>query len=173
ENGYEKMEASTFVPSDPRLVRIAMYGMDLIFTANVLFSIFWSFYAGIKGAADEAKLYMTLTLPIALVLLVIYWPIRCKITNAVKKHRTDPTVLLVHHGLLMVIVLMRLLFSIAWGVEAYLAISPENGGIAAKMNAYEMGVDIIFLLLLCLVIKLECNPPKPVITPAEIAEKLQ
>ena len=173
ENGYEKMETSSFVPSDPRLVRIAMYGMDLIFTANVLFSIFWSFYAGIKGAADESKLYMILTLPAALLLWVIYWPIRCKITGALKKHRSDPSVRLVHHGLLMVIVLMRLLFTVAWSVESYLAITPESGGIAAKMNTYEMGVDVIFLLLLCLVIKLECYPVRQEITPAETAENMQ
>ena len=68
---------------------------------------------------------------------------------------------------------MRLLFTVAWSVESYLAITPESGGIAAKMNTYEMGVDVIFLLLLCLVIKLECYPVRQEITPAETAENMQ
>ena len=166
-DGYEKMETAKFVPADPKWLKISLYGLDLIFGGNVLLCLFWSVYARRIGAAAEAGRYLALTLPVAVGVLLFYLVLRGTVCRLIARYRKDPSVKLPHHGIFIIIMLMRLLEAPVWIMEAYLAIKPDSNGIAAGMNAFEAGVDIVIIALFFLVIKLECKPPESITQSSE------
>ena len=99
--------------------------------------------------------------------LLVYLVLRGVVCRLIARYRKDPSVKLPHHGIFIIVMLMRLLEAPVWIAEAYLAIKPDSNGIAAGMNAFEAGVDIVIIALFFLVIKLECKQPETVVSSCE------
>ena len=51
--------------------------------------------------------------------------------------------------------MVRVLLMAALGVQAYVAIKPEGSGIAAMMSAFESGVDVVFVIMIIIFVRLE------------------
>ena len=77
-----------------------------------------------------------------------------------------------HHGILFLAMMVRVLLMGALGVQAYLAIKPGGSGVAAMMSAFESGVDVVFVIMIIIFIRLEKIGAQTNLS-AEEFEKLQ
>ena len=156
KSGYEKMEISPAPASSPSILKWIMYGFDAVFVLNILVNLGWSVYAARIGADAERNGYLLWAVPAAGVALALYLTVRLKITLLLRrKLRGDAEAYLPHHGILLMVLLMRTLMFGALGVQAYLAISKTSNGVAAGMSAFEAGVDCVLVLMMWIFVKME------------------
>lgn len=159
--GVEKMEPSPVVAPSTRYLRIALYCFDFACGGTIIMTLVWSAYAQHINAAAEVNSYLTRALPAALTAGAYYLFIRHKITSRIKMAATDAAVVLPHHGILILAMLVRVLLLGALGVQAFLTIKPESGGIAGRMGMFESFVDIIYISMIWVFVKLECSSVTP------------
>ena len=133
-----------------------MYGFDAVFVLNILVNLIWSVYAARIGADAERNGYIFWAVPASGVAFVLYLTVRFKISLLLRRYlKGDAEAYLPHHGILLMVLLMRTLMFGALGVQAYLAISKTSNGIAAGMSAFEAGVDCVLVLMMWIFVKLE------------------
>ena len=154
-DGCEKMEISRAGDSSPLWCKLALFGIDFALIGTVLLNLIWSFYAGRINAPAEQKLYLTTALPASLFSLAFYWIVRWRICRSIKRKLNGEDVYVPHHGILFLAMMVRVLLMAALGVQAYVAIKPEGSGIAAMMSAFESGVDVVFVIMIIIFVRLE------------------
>ena len=156
KSGFEKMEISPAPASNPNILKWVMRGFDVVFALNILINLGWSGYAGIIGASAERNGYLLWAVPAAGIAFALYLTVRFKVALLLRRHkRGDAEVYLPHHGILLLVLLMRTLMFGALGVQAYLAISKTSNGVAAGMSAFEAGVDCVLVLMMWIFVKME------------------
>ena len=153
--GFEKMEISRAGDADPFWCKMAVYGIDFALCGSVLLNLFWSFYAGKLNAPAEQRLYLTAALPASLVSLAFYLAVRMKIMKSIKRRMSGEEVYVPHHGILFMAMIVRVLLMAALAVQAYVAIKPEGTGISAMMSAFEAGVDVVFVIMIIIFVRME------------------
>ena len=154
-DGFEKMEISRAGDADPFWCKMALYGIDFALFGAVLLNLFWSFYAGKINAPEEQRFYLAAALPTSLLALAFYLTVRLKIMGYIKRKLRGEGSYVPHHGILFMAMLVRVLLMGATGIQAYLAIKPGGSGIAAMMSAFESGVDVIFIVMIIIFVRLE------------------
>jgi len=156
KSGFEKMEVSPALPSNPRILSWVMWGFDVVFVLNILVNFGWSFYAAGIGAAAEQSGYLFKAVPAAAAAFVFYLTVRIKIARLLYcRKRGDAEVHLPHHGILLMVLMMRILMFGALGVQAYLAISKESNGVAAGMSMFEAIIDCVLITMMWIFVKME------------------
>ena len=155
EEGSEKMEISRAGDASPFWCKMAIWGIDFALVFTVLLNLFWSFFAGIVNAPREQQLYLTVALPASILALAFYLPVRFKIMGSIKRRMRGLEAYVPHHGILFMAMVVRVLLIAALGIQAYLAIKSDGNGVAAMMSAFESGVDIIFVIMIIIFVKMD------------------
>ena len=155
ETGYEKMEVSQAVEASPFWSKMAVYGIDFALFATVAINVFWSFYAKKHNLPEEHKIYLLAALPVSLIALVYYLAVRMKIMKNIKRKLRGEDVFVPHHGVLFLVMIMRVLMLGALAVQAYLALKGGSQGVAGGMSAFESAVDVIFVTMIVIFVKLD------------------
>ena len=149
------MEVSQAVEASPFWSKMAVYGIDFALFATVAINVFWSFYAKKHNLPEEHKLYLMAALPVSLIALGYYLAVRMKIMKNIKRKLRGEDVFVPHHGVLFLVMIMRVLMLGALAVQAYLALKGGSQGVAGGMSAFESAVDVIFVTMIVIFVKLD------------------
>jgi uncharacterized membrane protein len=72
-----------------------------------------------------------------------------------RRNKGEENVSLPHHGMLLIVLIVRSALFAALGIQAYLAIKSGGSGVASGMSMFEAIVDCILVLLMWIFVKLE------------------
>ena len=156
KSGFEKMEVSAAPESNPKILKWVMFGFDVVFLLNILVNLGWSFYAAQVGAVAEQKGYLFHAVPVAIIAFALYLTVRFKIMSLLRRrNKGEENISLPHHGILLIVLIVRSALFAALGLQAYLAIKSGGSGVASGMSMFEAIVDCILVLLMWIFVKLE------------------
>ncbi|MBR7144229.1 MAG: hypothetical protein IKD10_04735 [Lentisphaeria bacterium] len=156
-DGYEKMEVSQPRPPSLRILRLLLAGYDLLFLLTVItpavLGCFWKHW---NSSANSADLYWMMNLPAAVIIAAAWLFLRNKISKNIKLASTGTPAQVPHHGVLLLLLLMRLIFQAVFVLEAVMTMKLSGEGTtAAGLNIYESAMDILMLAAIWLCMKFE------------------
>ena len=156
-DGYEKMEISQTQPPSLRILRLLLLGYDLLFLITIMtpaiLGFFWNKW---NAAENSANLYWGINLPVTVVIAAIWFCLRRKISKNIKSALSGLSAQIPHHGVLMLILIMRLVFQVVFVLEAVMTMKLSGDGrTAAGLNVYESAMDILMIAAIWICMKFE------------------
>ena len=138
-------------------MRLLLAGYDLLFLLTVItpavLGYFWKHW---NSSANSADLYWMMNLPAAVIIAAAWLFLRNKISKNIKLASTGTPAQVPHHGVLLLLLLMRLIFQAVFVLEAVMTMKLSGEGTtAAGLNIYESAMDILMLAAIWLCMKFE------------------
>ncbi len=156
-DGYEKMEISNAQEPSLRILRWLLAGYDMLFLITVItpavLGYFWSKW---NTGASSVNLYWVMNLPVTAIIAAVWLWLRKKISKNIKSASQGISTQVPHHGALILLLLMRIIFQAVFVLEAVMTMKLSGDGTtAAGLNVYESAMDILLIAAIWLCMKFE------------------
>ena len=140
-----------------RILRWLLAGYDMLFLITVItpavLGYFWSKW---NTGASSVNLYWVMNLPVTAIIAAVWLWLRKKISKNIKSASQGISTQVPHHGALILLLLMRIIFQAVFVLEAVMTMKLSGDGTtAAGLNVYESAMDILLIAAIWLCMKFE------------------